>query len=309
MDVLSDILRALRLKGSLYFTTEFTRPWGLRVPALANVARFHLVTRGESWTRVAGMPDPVFLQTGDLILVPHGVEHSLLDDPTTQCRSVDEVLSDSGFDGTGALVWGGDDEGAPTKLICGHFAYADGADHPLLRQLPPALVIRWDEALGDSPVEKVFRYIVREVQDGSPGFEAVVQRLSEVLFVQAIRAWARGQESPGFLQALDDPQLVVALSAIHADPARKWTLRELGGRAAMGRSAFAERFKATVGTSPLQYLVGWRMHRARQLLRATDHTLESIAGEVGYESSGAFSRVFKRASGMTPGAYRRGVEG
>jgi AraC-like DNA-binding protein len=306
MDVLSDILGAVRLEGTLYFTTEFTRPWGLRVPARSRVARFHLVVRGTTWLRVIGLDDPLHLEAGDLVLIPHGAEHVLADTPDTPCRTVDEIIRLTGFTGHGTLVFGGEDGGAPTRLVCGHFAFDDGIDHPLLAQLPPALVVRWDEAVRDSPLEHAFRFIAREAQEARPGHSAVVQRLSEVLFVQALRQWA-AQSVPdrGLLAALSDRRLAAALSAMHAEPAARWTLDSLGRRAAMGRTAFAERFRQVVGATPLQYLTFWRVQQARRLLTETRLSLAQIALRVGYDSGASFSRVFRKTTGQSPGAYRR----
>ena len=306
MDVLSDILSTLRLKGTLYFATEFRRPWGLRVPAFRRVARFHLVVRGTCWVRVVGQPAPSHLDSGDLILIPHGAEHVLADTPDTPCRTVDEAVEAAGFTGRGALVMGGEDTGAPTKLVCGHFEFDEGLDHPLLAQLPAAVVVRWDEAVRDSPLEDVFRFIAREVQEGRPGHEAVVGRLSEVLFVEAVRGWANEADSTnGVLRALADPRLGGALAAIHDQPTAHWTLESLGRKAAMGRTAFAQRFREVVGQTPLQYLTLWRVQNAKRLLAESGLSLEQIAERVGYESAASFSRVFKRATGSSPGAYRR----
>lgn len=309
MDVLSDILGAIRLRGTLYFHTEFRAPWGVRVPAFRRVARFHLVVRGTSWVVVKGEKEPILLEAGDLVLVPHGAEHKLADDPAVPCRTVDEILEITGFDGRGALVYGGEDTGAPTKLICGHFEFDEQLDHPLLHQLPPALVVRWDDAVRDSPLEGLFRFITREVTEGRPGHESVVQRLSEVLFVQVVRLWAdRALPEHGLVGALADPKLGAALVAMHERPSEPWTLESLSRRAAMGRSAFAERFRTVVGATPLQYLTLWRMQRAKQLLGRSELSLERIAELVGYDSGPSFSRAFKKTAGVTPGAFRRSAE-
>lgn len=305
MDVLSDVLDALRLDGTLYFWTDFGRPWGVRVPAFGRVARFHLVVRGHCWVRVDG-EEPTRLEAGDLVLIPHGAEHVLSDEADTRCRMLDEVIEAAGFTGEGALVYGGEDDGGPTRLVCGHFAFDEGFDHALLSQMPAALVVRWDEEVRGSPLEDVFRFIAREVQQGDPGYEAVVRRLSEVLFVQAVRYWARcARPDRGVLAALEDPGLGQALAAMHADPAAEWTVESLGRKAAMGRTAFAERFREVVGETPLQYLTSWRMQNAKRLLTESGFTLDRIARRVGYESAASFSRAFKRAVGQAPGTYRR----
>jgi len=305
MDVLSDILSLLRLQGTLYFSTELSSPWGIRVPAFGQVARFHLVVRGRCWVRVGGSP-PLELQSGDLILIPHGSEHILSDEPERPTLTVDEVVERSGFTGRGALVHGGEDCGAPTRLVCGHFAFDRELTHPLVSQLPDAVPVQWDRDVLGSPLEEVFEFIAHEALEANPGYEAVVKRLSEVLFVQIIHHWHdRSRPGPGFVAGLKDPQVVRALSAIHDDPAAPWTVESLGREAAMSRTAFAERFREVVGETPHDYLTRWRMLRARHLLRETDRPLDRIARLVGYESAPSFSRAFKKSVGVPPGAYRR----
>jgi len=248
----------------------------------------------------------VHIETGDLILIPHGAEHVLADTPDTPCRTVDDAVREAGFTGRGALVMGDEDTGAPTRMVCGHFEFDDAIDHQMLAQLPRAIVIRWDEMARDSPLEHAFRYITREVQDGRPGHDAVARRLSEVLFVEAVRVWAgRANGHRGLLTALVDPRLGEALGAMHADPAERWTLESLGRKAAMGRTAFAERFREVVGETPLQYLTSWRMQRAKRLLAESSLSLDEIAEHVGYDSAASFSRAFRKATGHAPGAYRR----
>jgi AraC-like DNA-binding protein len=310
MDVLSDILDALRLRGTLYFSTEFGRPWGVRVPAYRRVARFHLVVRGHTWVRVLPADHLIHLEAGDLVLVPHGAEHVLADSPDTPCRTVDDVVRMTGFTGTGTLVHGGEDRGGPARLVCGHFEFDEGFHHPFLEQLPPALVVRWSEFVRGSPLEDVFRFITREVQEGRPGHAAVIRRLSEVLFVQAVRFWA-AEERPGvgFFAALSDPGLGRAMVAIHEDPSGDWTLETLARRAAMSRTAFAERFRAAVGEPPHRYLTAWRIQAARRLLTDTGLSLEQVAVRVGYDSSSSLSRAFKKVTGTAPGAYRQVLRG
>lgn len=309
MDVLGDVLTTLRLQGTLYFHTDFRPPWGLRVPSFRRVARFHLVVRGGCWVRVADASDATLLETGDLIVVTNGAEHVLADTPDTPCRSVDQVVREAGFTGKGALVVGHGDTGSPTRLVCGHFAFDEEFRHPFLDQLPPAIVIRADEGAANPSFEDAFQLVAREVRGGRPGGGAVVTRLSEILFVQAVRHWfERSGPATGIVAAINDPGLGEALGAIHADPAAPWTLEQLGRRAGLGRTAFAARFREVVGMTPMEYLTGWRIQLGRRLLGETRLSLDQIAGRVGYESSASFSRVFARETGERPGAYRRRTE-
>ncbi len=309
MDVLSEILDHVRLRGSLYFATSFTRPWGVLVPRFQRVARFHMVVRGSCWVGVEDGPR-VQLETGDLVLVPHGAEHVLTSDADSPVRTVDEVLEITGFTGEGALVYGGeDDTSAPTRLVCGHFEFDERFDHPLLRELPASIVIRWADRLDGAALEQLFSFIATEAGAGKPGHEAVTRRLSEVLFVQAIRFWADTAEPVGVLRALADPRLAPALRAIHGDPAGRWTLDILARKSALGRSAFASRFRETMGTTPHKYVTAWRMQGARRLLTESNLSLERIALQVGYDSAASFSRAFSKDMGTSPGAYRRARAG
>lgn len=308
VDVLSDILTTIRLRGSLYFHTDFRPPWGLRVPRFKRVARFHLVTRGTCWIRVEDGPEAIRLEAGDVVLIPAGAEHVLADTPDTPCRTLEEVVEAAGFTGRGALVMGDEDAGAPTRMVCGHFAFDEGLNHPLLDQLPEALVVRWEADHRDAPLEEAFRFIVREVQEGKPGHEAVVSRLSEILFVQIVRSWAnRAEHANGVLAALADERIGSALTAMHQDPREHWNLEALARRANMGRTAFADRFAKVVGETPLRYLTLWRIQTAKRLLADTMLSLDQVAERVGYDSAAAFSRVFKKHAGVAPGRWRHGT--
>ena len=329
MDVLSEVLSSLDLRGTLYFSTEFRPPWGVRVPRFERVARFHLNLRGDCWVGVEGI-EPVLLEAGDLVLVPHGAEHTLAGTPDAVCLSVDEVVERAGFKGRGALVYSGrvdleqdraaegtddlpgPDRGNPTRLVCGHFSFDDSAGHPLLDQLPPLLVIRHDDAASASrmELEEIFRIITREVRDGRPGSDAVVHRLSEVLFIQSVRVWAQRQEhDQGLMAALLDRHLGTSLEAFHERPEHRWTVEELALAGGLSRTVFAERFREVVGLSPMHYATSWRLRRARKLLETKGLTLDAVAQEVGYESTAAFSRAFKKQVGQSPGAYRRVASG
>lgn len=306
--MLSDVLSALRLQGTLYFHTEFRPPWGVRVPKYRRVARFHLVVRGSCWVRVIGGGEPTLLETGDLILVNHGAEHVLADTPDTPCRTVEEVVKAAGFTGRGALVVGEQDGGGPTRLVCGHLAFDEEFQHPFLAQLPPAIVIRSDDYRSNPSFDSAFQFVAQEVRSARPGSGAVATRLSEILFVQAVRHWVEHEQNPaGIIGAMHDPGVGRALAAIHANPTTSWTIEALGMEAAMGRTAFATRFRDIVGMTPIEYLTGWRMQLAKRLLRETRSSLDQIATRVGYESAASFSRVFRRQVGERPGSYRRRI--
>lgn len=305
-DALSDILRALRMRGTIYFRSEFNPPWGVAVPAFRNVARFHLAARGSCWVRVAGEPRPVPVAQGDLIVIPHGAAHVLADEPDRAASTLDDVVQKSGYRGDGVLVHGGSDQGRSTRLLCGHFEFDDAVIHPLLDALPPYIHVTGSETLNHAWLENAMRFVTAESLGGQPGSDAIVHRLSEIIFIQAVRIHVeRAGGAAGCLAGITDPQISRAFSAMHGSPATTWTVESLAREAGMSRTSFAVKFARLVGMTPLNYLTHWRMQEARRLLRETGEPILAIAENTGYRSDAAFNRAFKKWFAATPAAYRR----
>jgi len=306
MDPLSDILSSLDLTGMLYFSTEFTPPWGVAVPEFENVVRFHLVVRGQCHIGV----DPsqgADLDEGDFALIPHGAAHRLARDRTSRLATLDEVVTESGFDGSGTLVWGMQDGGAPTRLICGHFTLDHLAPgQALIDALPTLMVARRSDSSASAWLSATLALLAEERSMDRPGATAIIRRLTEVLFIQTLRQWLDATDTPpGLARALADPRLSRALAAIHRDPATEWTVAALADLAGMSRSVFAERFVSATGSTPLGYVSDWRLSAARTLLRDPALSLDAVAADVGYASASAFSRAFARRFGEAPGQMRR----
>lgn len=306
MDPLSDILTSLDLKGMLYFSTEFTPPWGVAVPAFENVVRFHLVVRGLCHIGVNSAYN-ANLTEGDFALIPHGAAHRLARDSASRLATLDEVVAASGYDGTGPLVWGMQDGGAPTRLVCGHFTLDNMAPgRALIAALPPLLVARRSTSNTADWLSATLSLLSAERDVDRPGSAAIVRRLTEVLFIQALREWMAATETPpGLARALADPQLARAIAAIHRDPADDWTVASLASLAGMSRTVFAERFASATNQTPLGYVTEWRLTRGRALLRDPQLSLDAVAAEAGYASASAFSRAFARRFGEAPGKVRR----
>ncbi|MFM9843227.1 MAG: cupin domain-containing protein [Dongiaceae bacterium] len=306
MDVLSQILQTVRLRGSLYFRTEFDPPWGVRVPPYRNVARFHLVIRGECWVRIPGADKSVLLGPGDLVVIPHGAEHVLSDARDSPAVAVDEVVRNAGFTGDGALVYGGLSSGRATNLVCGHFQFDEEAIHPVLQALPPYIHVRGSDSLNYTWLDNAMRFIGLEAWSGRAGSDAIVHRLSEIVFIQVVRAYLdqAGERAPG-LAAIADPQISRALSLIHTTPRARLTLELLAREAAMSRTQFAQRFRELMGMTPMDYLTFWRMQLARHRLADGAGNIVEVAADTGYASEAAFSRAFQKTFGMNPSAYRR----
>lgn len=313
LDLLSDILTRLSLRGTLYFRTSFTEPWGVRVPAFRNVARFHFAHRGEALVRISGVDVPVHLAQGDLIVIPHGLPHVL------SCRHtgpddalpLDDVLSRSGFPGHGTLVWGGEENPQDTQLICGHFALAEGTRHLLFERLPPFIHLRgYGEGTGPW-LEATLKVIGAEAGRQRLGGDLIALKLSEVIFAQAIRAHIeQSSATESGVAGFADPHLSRALTAFHSAPADDWSVAALAREAGLSRTGFADRFATRLGVTPMSYVTSWRMQIAREALAARRLSVAEVAEMSGYASESAFSRVFKKEIGVSPAAVRSlGTEG
>ena len=300
-DALSDVLSTLQMRGSLYFRTDLRSPWGLEVPENAGTIRFHILVRGEAW--IEAQATSVRLERGDLVLVPHGAAHLLRDTPTRPTVPLATVLDETAYDGTSDLRYGGD--GASTVLVCGHFAFDDELLHPLLEGLPPLLHLRAADGSDFLWLDAATRAVGVETDRRLPGWAAVVDHVSAILLVQALRSCLGSADSPTSMAAFADPQLSRALCALHEDPARSWTIEALGRHAGMSRTTFAERFRASMGMPVMAYVTRWRLQRARRDLLASGDVVAAVAYRAGYASEAAFCRAFQRLYGKPPATYRR----
>ncbi len=312
LDLLSDILTRLSLRGTLYFRTSFTPPFGIQVPGFENVARFHFVQRGELKVHISTTGETVRLRQGDLILIPHGAPHALMCNEVKppDALPLEQVLELAGYKGDGVLVYGGTEEERDTQLICGHFSFTGpagrkGTGHMLIDRLPPYILIEnYGEEAG-TWIESTLRMIGSEVGSTRIGGDLIALKLSEVLFAQAIRAYLERQSPDATaLAGFADTRISRALTAFHQSPAQDWSVATLAREAGMSRTAFALLFSDKMGTTPMQYLTDWRMQIACYGLTEARWNVADAAAEVGYASEAAFSRVFKKQVGLSPLAYR-----
>ena len=303
MDVLTDVLETLRARGACYARLAAKAPFGVALPG-GSIAAFHLVLEGSCVLRVEGQPD-VELAGGDLVAIPHGLAHTIVDHVSTPTQRLKDLLGSERKPGPASLEIGG--RGAKTTLVCGKIEFEDPVGHPLLAALPAVILLRGGSQALVEWLEPTLRFIAAEAGSTRPGAQTVVSRLADVLFIQIVRGHlARVEpEASGWLSALGDPQIGAALSLIHENPGGAWTVQSLAASAGMSRSAFASRFNRLVGEPPLHYLTRWRMQKAQRLLRDGRVPLSDVATRVGYDSEAAFSKAFKRAVGAAPGAYRR----
>jgi AraC-like DNA-binding protein len=303
-DPLGEALHFLRMNGAYYCRSELTAPWGLTLPAMPGYLWFHVVTSGRMWLET-GDDQPNWIQLGDLALVPHGHGHVLRSEPGAPAPGILELEREPVSDRYEILRHGAG--GAPTGLICGAVRFAHPAAANLIEILPTTIHV---EASGSPRLDwmhSMLRLMAAEASEFRPGGEAVITRLGDILVIQAIRAWMESDPAAqsGWLGALQDHKIGRAISLIHRDPARDWTVASLAHELAMSRSAFAGRFTELVGEPVMTYVARWRMHVAVAALTEEGATVGQLADRLGYRSEAAFGRAFKRVIGASPGAIRR----
>ncbi|MFJ9780453.1 AraC family transcriptional regulator [Amycolatopsis sp. NPDC101161] len=303
MDVLADVLAALRAGTPVAAHTEACAPWGLRFDHVTG-ASFHVVLQGTSWlTPLAGGPDfePVELGPGDVVLLGRGVPHAMTSMPGTPLIDFRPTRPSATTPFGRVSVPG---PGARATIVCGAYRLRRHRPHPLLRDLPE--VLHLPAVPGRHPgLRALVQLLGDELAAHPPGAAVVAPSLVDALLVYMLRAWLQETaDAAGWSGALADPVTARALDAIHGDPARAWTVEQLGAAAGLSRAAFARRFTSLVGEPPLTYLTRWRMTTAAQLLRESDRPVAQVAAAVGYGSAFAFSKAFRREYATTPGGYR-----
>lgn len=303
MDPIEDIISAMRVESALYARLEAKAPWGIAFSS-GQHARFGIVARGRCWINADGLSRPSELSAGDCFIVRADTRFTLQDEQETPLLPCETIFAGRT---TGTIGFGGD--GALTGIVSGRFAFDASAGEPLMSLLPPVVHIRVDHDRARL-LQASLRLIAIETAEQALGMNLVVARLADVLFIQAVRAWCAsdGCRTSGWLAALADRHLGLAVRAMHANIARRWTVESLAAEAGLSRSAFASRFKAVAGDTPLGYLTRWRMYRAKNLLRQGGLSLMEVAARVGYETDAAFGRAFKRAEGVAPGTYRSNAD-
>lgn len=305
-DVLSDILDTIELKAVLYFWGEFRPPFGLRVPQFENAARFHMNISGECIVELNDGRDAL-MKAGDIVLIPHGATHRITSAKDYPCSPLDDSLNMAGLDGDGPFLVGNGPPESGCQLICGHFGFAAGADHPLLHAVPDLLHITAEDRAAQPLLDDVVRMITQRMVAGGAGAMASVSRLSEVLFIEILQAAAtKAPDMASLMRAVTDPPIGQALRRIHADLAANWTVEALGAAVGMSRSRFAERFRQLVGLSPMGYIAECRLQRALHLLNHQHISVKTVATQVGFRSPAAFTRAFAARFGTPPTRVRQG---
>jgi AraC-like DNA-binding protein len=318
MDALSDVLRAVRLSGAFFFDVHARAPWVAETPAGKSVVdamfpgsdhliSYHAIMEGSCWCTLDG-EQPIKLVAGDIVLLPHGDTHVLATEIGMR-KSPEMSMYRRPDDGRlPSRISVGTQDGAPGHFVCGFLGCDSRPYNPLLTALPRVIRVS-DHASG--ALGAYFRAALAESK-GRMGGECMLGRISELMFVDVVRRYLETlpESRTNWLSGLRDPYVGRALTALHEDPARDWTLEALAQVAALSRSAFAERFSEFVGQPPMQYLTNWRMQLATNHLRNSHESIAAVANRVGYDSEAAFSRAFKKAVGAPPSEWRdRHVQG
>jgi AraC-like DNA-binding protein len=305
VDPLDGVLGNLRMRGTFYSRADCTAPWGVEMPALDACMTFHVITEGSCLLEVDG--EVHALSAGDLALVPHGRGHLLRSGPGAVILGRADLLPQD-YVAEHYSVLRVDGGGAPARLLCGVLEpERPGAAH-LLDLLPPVLLVDAGNPARGGWLSVLLGMITDEVRHDRPGAEAVVTRLADVVVIQAIRGWLdTGATGPGWLRALRDPQVGRAVALVHRDPGAAWTLDRLARETRMSRSAFAARFTELAGEPALRYVTRWRMHLATVEL-ARGARVGEVARRLGYDSEAAFSRAYRRVTGIPPVAARKRSE-
>ena len=315
MDVLSEVLKAIKLDGAVFYNAEFSAPWcfcsppsSVLAPYLSagskHVIIFHLLTDGHSYAEVEGNSRPLPLSAGDLVILPHGDPHALRNGPYIKPTNHAEQVRQVFAQGLKISRMGGG--GEVSKFICGYMACDPQLSQPFLGGLPSMLKVNVRTDTSNQWLEQTIRYSVDHADRSQPGSQAVIARLSEVLFIETLRRYIAQlpPEQTGWLAGTRDPELGKALALLHRRPAHPWTIASLANEVGISRSVLAERFRQYLSESPMLYLARWRLSLGAQLLQSTSNSVAQIAGEVGYESEPSFNRAFKRQFGLPPARFR-----
>jgi AraC-like DNA-binding protein len=301
-DIVADIVGTTRRATAVYSRSRFHAPWGIRM-AGGQMASFHVVTAGACWL-IPDDGDPIHLTRGDVVLLPSVSGHVLVDRPGSPVRPLTDLIGGPlGAMPSMELVLDG--PGPATGLVCGGYLVDPGTRHPLTAALPSVVHI----AGGHHRVAGLAAAVdllSDEVDRVDPGAPAVIASLVDLLFVYVLRAWLADQSGAanGWIRALYDPIVGRALTLIHSEPGRPWTVASLARATGSPKATFSRRFTTLTGQSPMAYVTSWRMTVAGRLLRDEPLPLRDIANRVGYDSEFAFARAFKRTVGHSPGRYR-----
>jgi AraC-like DNA-binding protein len=315
-DLLAEMLGTLRLNGAVFLDACFSHPFGIISPReydpgspmarLRQISIFHLIADGTCHVETAG-GERRLISRGDVLLLPFADTHRFWSGDDVEMAFGPDLMRKAPVRGMWRIAHGGG--GDETRMVCGFIESSEFLHAPIFRTLPELIIYR----TADEPVGALLASTVGQILDmaatATAGTELLLGRLMESLFVEVVRKHVSslGPGDTGWFAALNDPLLFKALMLLHDAPAHHWTVEELAREVGASRTVLADRFIAVLGTSPMRYLAGWRIHLAADLLRNGNASMSQVAAEIGYESDAALQRAFKRTTGVSPGRWREGL--
>jgi AraC-like DNA-binding protein len=314
VDVLSEVLKVVKLQGAMFYNGEFSSPWSFCspdsrevapyiAPAAGHVIIYHLLTEGRASARLVD-GERIALDAGDIVIFPHGDAHSIENGPPTKPLDMIKELARIFSQRLKLSRLGGG--GEVTRFVCGFMACEPRLSQVFLSGLPPVFKVSIRDDASGRWLENSIRFSVNEADASRAGGEAVLAKLSEVLFVETLRTYIAHlpPEHTGWLAGARDPEVGKTLALMHRDPAHSWTIASLAKEAGVSRSVLADRFRYYLNEPPMAYLTRWRLQLGAQMLASTSYSVAQIASEVGYESEAAFNRAFKRDFTVPPARFR-----
>jgi AraC family transcriptional regulator, alkane utilization regulator len=315
MDALSEVLNAIHLDGAVFLDAEFTAPWCVEAQyglpketqllrGADHIALFHFLLEGNCKASLCDGGETLSLEAGDFVLFPHDHKHIIGSDLSLPAVDTD-ILPRTEHGASARMIHGGG--GEATHFVCGYLACDRRISRSLFASLPEILRIPMGSDPGMAWLTELLCVGVNESQAQRPGARSLLVKLSELIFVEAMRrhAAALPEGQRGWLAGLRDPQVGKALALLHAEPGRAWTVDDLAREAALSRSSLGQRFAELIGEPPMQYLTRWRLALAARALRSGPEPIARIAERHGYDSEAAFNRAFKREFGAPPATWRR----
>jgi len=299
MDALSKILELIKLKAVVYFNSDFSAPWGMQM-SKSKFAQFHMIVNGKCFLRIKSNKT-LTLNKGDIVIFPFGTSHLLADNINSKSENGLKVAQS---------IWDNNPifkgNNVTTTLICGHFEFNSTINHNFIKVLPDIIHIKNISKQKFSWLKTICNLIIQESETENVGKTLAINRLAEVLFINAIREFIiQKNYDKGFLAALADKNISCALKVIHNAPEKNWTLQKLAKTAGMSRTLFTNKFKTLIGETPMEYVTNWRLLKAKAYLTESNDSVKEIAYKVGYTSNAAFNRIFKKKTLKTPLKYRQ----
>ena len=293
MDILNDVLKTLRLSSKVFLHAKFCEQWVIDIEPLNLQVSFHVIAHGDCWLHTQDISTPTELHTSDLVIclrnTPHYVTNSAelpRDDLPRNSPTTEEAPK------------------AATSLICGQCEFIQYYWNPILEAMPNIMVIPTIDS-AQSNLANIINMMITEIESTSESSNAIIDRLSDILFIEAIRTYVQLNNDHGYIAALKDPRLSKALTSFHKRPEKNWSVQILSEEAGMSRSSFSDKFKQMVNMSPMEYVTGWRMQHAYDELTSDNKSVMQLAEDCGYQSEAAFRKTFKKQFGIGPGAVRK----